>query len=60
MSPEQALWEEELARAVKDLELAEKYDDYGAIEWNKERIRYSKMKIREYEEYEQNKKKWAV
>lgn len=56
MTPEQALWEDELIRAMQDLETAKKYDDTGAIEWNEERIRYSKMKIRNYEEYEKNRK----
>lgn len=60
MSPEQAIWVQTLERAEKELQLAEKYGDYGAIEWNKELIETSKRKIREYEEYEQNKKKWAV
>ncbi len=56
MTPEQALWEQTLERAEKDLQTAEKYGDIGAIEWNKELIDTSKRKIREYEEYEQSKK----
>ncbi|MCM3703823.1 hypothetical protein [Paenibacillus macerans] len=56
MTHEQALWEGELERAISDLETAKKYDDFGSIVWNEERIRYSKMKIREYEEYEKHKR----
>ncbi|MNO75227.1 hypothetical protein D3C76_662570 [compost metagenome] len=56
MTPEQALWEQTLERAEKDLQTAEKYGDIGAIEWNKELIETSKRKIREYEEYAQNKR----
>lgn len=56
MTPDQALWEDELARAVQDLANAERYDDYGAIEWHKTRIHWAQMKIREYEEYEKNRR----
>lgn len=56
MTPEQALWIQTLEQAEKDLQLAEKYGDYGSIEWNKELIQRSKDKIREYEEYAQNKR----
>ncbi len=56
MTPEQAIWEQTLERAEKDLQTAEKYGDIGAIEWNKELIETSKRKIREYEEYAQNKR----
>ena len=56
MSPEQALWEQTLERAQKDLTLAEKYGDYGSAEWNKELIEVSRRKMREYEEYEKHKR----
>lgn len=59
MTPEQALWEDELERAQKDLATAERYDDYGAIEWNKERIYWAQMKIKSYEDYEKERKKGA-
>lgn len=59
MTPEQALWEDELARAVNDLAQAEKYDDVGAIEWNKERISWAKKKIEMYESIDPSRKKLA-
>jgi hypothetical protein len=56
MTPEQALWVNELERAEKELAVAIKYDDRGAIEFNKEMIEWSKMKIQMYEDYEKQKK----
>jgi len=56
MTDDQALWERELERAVQELAVAERYDDRGSIEWHTERINWAKMKIREYEEYEKNRR----
>lgn len=56
MTDEQALWERELELAVRELAIAERYDDRGAIDWHEERIRHAKIKIREYEEYEKNRR----
>ncbi|MFF3923118.1 hypothetical protein [Paenibacillus lactis] len=49
MTPKQQLqlWDDELARATQDLWLSEKLDDRGGIAWNKERIRWAKIKISE-------------
>ncbi|MNI38273.1 hypothetical protein D3C73_924060 [compost metagenome] len=59
MTVDQALWEDELARAVTDLDNAVLYDDQGMVEWHKERIRWAKMKIQEYAEYEEHRRRGA-
>ncbi|MNN97954.1 hypothetical protein D3C81_2172250 [compost metagenome] len=59
MTVEQALWEGELERAVADLANAERYDDRGMIEWNQERIRWCQIKIKEYMEYEEHRRRGA-
>lgn len=56
MTPELALWVNELERAERDLAIAEKYDDIGSIEFNKEMIERAKMKIEAYEAFEKHKK----
>lgn len=53
------LWEDELARAVKDLWFSEKLDDRGGIAWNEERIRWAKMKINNILDLQQHNKKGA-
>lgn len=59
MSPEQALWEETLIRYTNELEIAERFDDQGSIEFAKEMIRWSKLKIMEYESIDPTRKKGA-
>lgn len=40
------LWEDELARAVERMEIAEKYDNQGDKAWCEERIRWAQHKLR--------------
>lgn len=49
-----AYWDDELARAVGDLEEAEMYGDSGAIDWHNERIRWAKMKINNILDYQRH------
>lgn len=48
---EMAVWVAELERATNELEHAEKFDDRGSVEYNKEQIRWAKIKIAEIEDY---------
>lgn len=48
---EMAVWVAELERATNELEHAEKFDDRGAMDFNKEQIRWAKIKIAEIEDY---------
>lgn len=48
---ELAMWENDLAMTVHDLEVAEKYGDYGGQEWYKHKIQYAQKKILELTEY---------
>lgn len=48
---EMAIWVAELERATKELEDAEKFDDRGSMDFNKEQIRWAKIKIAEIEDY---------
>ncbi|OMF47729.1 hypothetical protein [Paenibacillus amylolyticus] len=48
---ELAVWEASMEQAAINLEHAEKFDDRGAIRWEKEQIRWARIKIAEIEDY---------
>ncbi len=48
---ELAMWDNDLAITVQQLEIAEKYGDYNTQEWYKHKIDYAKAKILELTEY---------
>ncbi|GGH46056.1 hypothetical protein GCM10008014_08480 [Paenibacillus silvae] len=56
MRLELVVWEDTLERAGIDYEHAERFDDRGAMEFNEELIRWSKIRIAEIEEYFANQK----
>lgn len=45
------MWEALMEQAAINLEHAKKFDDYGAIEWNEEQLRWARIKIAEIEDY---------
>ncbi|WP_145413782.1 hypothetical protein [Paenibacillus xylanexedens] len=56
MRLELVVWEDTLERAGIDYEHAKRFDDRGAMEWQKEQIRWAKIRIAEIEEYFANQK----
>lgn len=48
---ELAVWEATMDQAAINLEHAEKFDDRGAMDFNKELIRWARIKIAEIEDY---------
>ncbi|OMF00272.1 hypothetical protein BK124_11475 [Paenibacillus amylolyticus] len=48
---ELALWEATMEQAAINFEHAKKFDDYGAMEFNEELIRWARIKIAEIEDY---------
>ncbi|WP_339306511.1 hypothetical protein [Paenibacillus sp. FSL R5-0519] len=48
---ELALWEATMEQAAINFEHAQKFDDYGSMEFNEELIRWARIKIAEIEDY---------
>lgn len=54
-----AMWENDLAQSVTDLETAKRFGDRGGEDWYKEKISFAQRKILELTEYLDESRKGA-
>ena len=54
-----AMWENDLAQSVVDLETSKRFGDRGGEEWYKEKISFAQRKILELTEYLDHSRKGA-